>query len=71
MLLFEPGCYDIDTLSRLKQAYTKARYDTDFFISENDMKRHLLRIERLQNIVGKLCSQRMALYDGIGDRTNR
>lgn len=71
MLLFEPGCYDIDTLSRLKQAYTKARYDTDFFISENDMKRHLLRIERLQNIVGKLCSQRIALYDGIGGRTNR
>lgn len=31
MLLFEPGCYgNVDTLSRLKQAYAKARYDTDF-----------------------------------------
>ncbi len=72
MLLFEPGSYDnVDTLSRLRQAYTKARYNSDFFISEDDLERHIHRIERLQKLVGKLCSQRIALYDGIGERTAR
>ena len=72
MLLFEPGNYDsVDTLSRLRQAYTKARYDPDFFISEDDMERHIHRIGRLRKLCGKLCSQRIAFSDGIDGQTVR
>lgn len=52
--------YDADLFDLLKRSYVGAKYKMDFYIPQKDLERLIKKIENLQDIVEKLCKQRIA-----------
>lgn len=65
-ILFESDSFTpIHTLPCLRRFIINARYDSSFFIHANELEQHLDRVERMQSIVEKVCTQRIDLYNEL------
>lgn len=68
-LLFESDSYNpIYTVPCLKRFLVNARYNPKFFIHANELEQHLDRVTRMQSIVEKFCTQRIDLYNKLGEQ---
>lgn len=54
---------DIRLYGLLQEAYIKARYDTDYPVSEADTAALLLRIHALRRLTAQVCRKRLECYD--------
>lgn len=52
--------YDADLFDLLKRSYVGAKYKMDFYIPQKDLELLIRKVEKLQDIVEKLCKQRIA-----------
>lgn len=63
-LLFESDARSsLHTISCLKRFLVHARYDPDFYIHPEELRLHLERVQRLGDIVHRLCRQRIVRYE--------
>lgn len=58
--VFEKECFDL-----LCRAYIEARYNKDFVITREQLEYLLSRTEILKEITHRLCSEKIASYDGL------